>query len=113
MAFSHIDRAQILVEAPALYSEIPRQRPWSSKIRRQRHGFRGAAPSGHERHRSLLHLVGIHVVVVHGGGPGITDMLTKLGKASQFVDGLRYTDETMDVVQQVLCGRVNKTWWPP
>ena len=57
----------------------------------------------------LLHLVGIRVVVVHGGGPEITEMLRKIGEESRFVDGLRYTDEeTMDVVQQVLCGKVNK-----
>lgn len=57
----------------------------------------------------LLNLVGIHVVVVHGGGPEITEMLGKIGKESKFVDGLRYTDEeTMDIVQQVLCGKVNK-----
>ena len=57
----------------------------------------------------LLHLVGIRVVVVHGGGPEISEMLQKLGKESRFVDGLRHTDEeTMDVVQQVLCGKVNK-----
>ena len=53
--------------------------------------------------------MGIHVVVVHGGGPEISAMLKKLGKESRFVDGLRCTDaETMDVVQQVLCGKVNK-----
>ena len=58
----------------------------------------------------LLSLVGIHVVVVHGGGPEISAMLKKLGKESRFVDGLRCTDtETMDVVQQLLCGKVNKT----
>ena len=57
----------------------------------------------------LLHLVGIHVVVVHGGGPEISEMLRKTGKESRFVDGLRYTDEeTMDIVQQVLCGKVSK-----
>ena len=57
----------------------------------------------------LLHLVGIRVVVVHGGGPEISDMLKKIGHQSHFVDGLRYTDEvTMDVVQSVLCGKVNK-----
>ena len=57
----------------------------------------------------LLHLVGIQVVVVHGGGPEISAMLKKIGKESGFVDGLRYTDaETMEVVQQVLCGKVNK-----
>ena len=57
----------------------------------------------------LLHLVGIHVVLVHGGGPDINAMLKKIGKESTFVDGLRYTDqETIDVVQEVLCGKVNK-----
>lgn len=57
----------------------------------------------------LLSLVGINVVVVHGGGPEINDMLKKINKQSKFVDGLRYTDEeTMDIVQMVLCGKVNK-----
>lgn len=57
----------------------------------------------------LLNLVGVRVVMVHGGGPEIGDMLKRLGKQSHFVDGLRYTDqETMDVVQQILCGKVNK-----
>lgn len=57
----------------------------------------------------LLHLVGIHVVLVHGGGPEINEMLRKIGKEAKFVNGLRYTDrETMDVVQSVLCGKVNK-----
>lgn len=57
----------------------------------------------------LLNLVGVRVVMVHGGGPEIGHMLEKVGKQSRFVDGLRYTDEeTMDIVQQVLCGKVNK-----
>lgn len=57
----------------------------------------------------LLQLVGIHVVLVHGGGPEINDMLKKIGKESRFVNGLRYTDEeTMGIVQQVLAGQVNK-----
>ena len=57
----------------------------------------------------LLQLVGIRVVLVHGGGPEINDMLTRLGKEARFINGLRYTDqETMDVVQSVLCGKVNK-----
>ena len=57
----------------------------------------------------LLSLVGIRVVVVHGGGPEINDMLKQIGHQSKFVDGLRYTDEvTMDIVQTVLCGKVNK-----
>jgi acetylglutamate kinase len=57
----------------------------------------------------LLQLVGINVVLVHGGGPEINDMLDRLGMESRFVNGLRYTDcETMDIVQSVLCGKVNK-----
>lgn len=57
----------------------------------------------------LLSLVGIRVVLVHGGGPEISDMLTRLGKESRFVGGLRYTDsETAEVALQVLSGKVNK-----
>ena len=57
----------------------------------------------------LLSLVGIRVVVVHGGGPEINEMMQKVGKQPMFVNGLRYTDqETMDIVQMVLCGRVGK-----
>ena len=57
----------------------------------------------------LLNLIGIKVVLVHGGGPEIKEMLEKIGKESEFIDGLRVTDdETMDIVQQVLCGKVNK-----
>lgn len=56
-----------------------------------------------------LTLLGVRVVLVHGGGPAINSMLKKVGKESKFVGGLRYTDEeTMDIVQQVLCGKVNK-----
>ena len=57
----------------------------------------------------LLSLVGIKVVLVHGGGPEINAMLKKINKASEFVNGLRYTDEeTIDIVQMVLAGKVNK-----
>ncbi len=57
----------------------------------------------------LLRTVGIKVVLVHGGGPEINAMLKKTGKESKFVGGLRYTDEeTMDIVQMVLAGKVNK-----
>ena len=57
----------------------------------------------------LLSCVGIHIVLVHGGGPEINEMLEKTGKESRFVNGLRYTDdETMDIVQMVLAGKVNK-----
>lgn len=57
----------------------------------------------------LLSLVGVRVAVVHGGGPEISGMLKKIGKESRFIKGLRYTDrETMDIVQMVLCGKINK-----
>lgn len=57
----------------------------------------------------LLRSVGVNVVLVHGGGPEISEMLKKVGKDSKFVEGLRYTDdETMDIVQMVLAGKVNK-----
>lgn len=57
----------------------------------------------------LLSLIGIKVVLVHGGGPEINDMLQKTGKKSEFIDGLRVTDkETADVVQMVLAGKINK-----
>lgn len=57
----------------------------------------------------LLSLIGVHVVLVHGGGPEISTMLKRVGKESRFVNGLRYTDaETMEIVQMVLAGKVNK-----
>ncbi|MBQ8807754.1 MAG: acetylglutamate kinase [Clostridia bacterium] len=57
----------------------------------------------------LLSLIGIKVVLVHGGGPEITQMLKQVGKESKFVNGLRVTDkETVDIVQMVLAGKVNK-----
>ena len=57
----------------------------------------------------LLSLIGIKVVLVHGGGPEISQMLKKVGKESKFINGLRYTDEeTMDIVKMVLGGKVNK-----
>ena len=58
----------------------------------------------------LLNLVGINVILVHGGGPEITAMLDALGKKSEFASGQRITDsETIDIVQMVLCGKVNKS----
>ncbi len=107
MAFSHLDRAQILIEA------LPYIQKYHGKTVVIKYGG-NAMVSDELRHAVmsdivLLRLVGVHVVVVHGGGPEINEMLGKIGKESKFVDGLRYTDEeTMDIVQQVLCGRVNK-----
>jgi acetylglutamate kinase len=57
----------------------------------------------------LLRLVGINVVVVHGGGPQIEELLSKVGKKGEFIQGMRVTDaETMDIVEMVLAGKVNK-----
>ena len=58
----------------------------------------------------LLRLVGVKVVLVHGGGPEISELMNRLGKKAEFVDGLRVTDrETVDIVQMVLAGKINKT----
>lgn len=104
---SLIERAAVLAEA------LPYIRKYNGKTIVVKYG--GNAMISQELRQAvasdivLLNLVGIHVVVVHGGGPEISQMLKKLGKESRFVDGLRYTDEeTMDVVQQILCGKVNK-----
>ena len=58
----------------------------------------------------LLWLIGVKVVLVHGGGPDISELMKRLGKQPQFIDGLRVTDaETVDIAQMVLAGRINKT----
>lgn len=107
MSYSHIDRANVLTEA------LPYIQKYTGKTIVIKYG--GNAMVSEELRQAvmsdivLLSLVGIRVVVVHGGGPEINEMLHKIGKESKFVDGLRYTDqETMDIVQQVLCGKVNK-----
>ena len=107
MSSSHVERAQVLAEA------LPYIQKYYGKTIVVKYGGNAMiSPELREaviRDIILLHLVGIRVVVVHGGGPEISAMLKKIGKESKFVDGLRYTDaETMDVVQQVLCGKVNK-----
>lgn len=105
--FSNSDRAQVLVEA------LPYIQTFNGKTIVVKYG--GNAMVSDELRTAvisdivLLSLIGVRVVVVHGGGPEISAMLRKIGKESKFVDGLRVTDEeTMDVVQQVLCGKVNK-----
>ena len=107
MSYSHVERAEVLAEA------LPYIQKYSGKTVVVKYG--GSAMVSDELRRAvisdviLLNLVGVRVVVVHGGGPEISEMLKKMGRESRFVDGLRYTDaETMDVVQQVLCGRINK-----
>ena len=104
---SHAQQAKTLVEA------LPYIQKFTGKTIVVKYG--GNAMISEDLRRAvmsdiiLLSLVGIRVVVVHGGGPEISEMLKKIGHESRFVDGLRYTDaETMEVVQQVLCGKVNK-----
>ena len=107
MAISELDRAKVIIEA------LPYIQKFSGKIVVIKYG--GNAMISQELFDAvmedilLLNLVGMKVVIVHGGGPEINTMLKKIGKVSRFVNGLRYTDEeTMDVVQSVLCGKVNK-----
>ncbi len=107
MNLNHSDRAQVLVEALPYI-----QRYYGTTVVIK---YGGNAMISEELRRAvisdiiLLRLVGIHVVVVHGGGPEINELLQKTGKESRFVNGLRYTDEeTMEAVQMVLCGKVNK-----
>jgi len=107
MNLNHSDRAQVLVEA------LPYIQRYYGKTVVIKYG--GNAMISEELKKAvisdiiLLRLVGIHVVVVHGGGPEINELLKKTGKESRFVNGLRYTDEeTMEAVQMVLCGKVNK-----
>ncbi|HIS58370.1 MAG TPA: acetylglutamate kinase [Candidatus Limadaptatus stercoravium] len=101
-------RAEVLIEA------LPYIRNYSGKILLVKYG--GSAMTDENLKMAvmgdlvLLSLIGVKVVLVHGGGPEITDMLGRLGKKTEFVDGLRVTDaETADVVQMVLAGKVNKS----
>ncbi len=107
MSLSIMDRARVLNEA------LPYIQAFHNKVVVVKYG--GNAMISEELRRAvisdivLLHQMGVRVVVVHGGGPEISEMLKKIGKEGRFINGLRYTDEeTMDIVQQVLCGRVNK-----
>ncbi len=107
MNLDHALRAQTLTEA------LPYIQKYAGKVVLIKYG--GNAMKNEELKRAvmgdivLLTMIGIRVVVVHGGGPEISELLEKTGKTSQFVDGLRVTDdETMDIVQMVLCGKVNK-----
>jgi acetylglutamate kinase len=104
---NHTKRAMILMEA------LPYIRKYHKKIIVIKYG--GAAMRGEELKRqvmgdiALLHLVGIRVVLVHGGGPEISELLGRVGKQTEFIDGLRVTDkETAEMVQMVLAGKINK-----
>ena len=106
--FTNSQRAQVLTQA------LPYIRQYNGKIVVVKYG--GNAMVSEELREQvmedivLLWLVGVRVVLVHGGGPEISEMMNRLGKKPEFVDGLRVTDqETVDIVQMVLAGKVNKT----
>ncbi len=107
-AFSNMERAQVLTEA------LPYIKHYNGKIVVIKYG--GNAMINEELKQQvmedicLLWLIGVKVVLIHGGGPEISQTMKRLGKQAQFVDGLRVTDrETVDIVQMVLAGKVNKT----
>jgi len=106
--FTNIERAEVLTQA------LPYIRRYTGKTVVVKYG--GNAMINEDLKLQvmedivLLWLIGIKVVLVHGGGPEISEMMAKLGKKPEFVDGLRVTDkETVDIVQMVLAGKVNKT----
>ena len=106
--FSNAQRAQVLTQA------LPYIRRYTGKAVVVKYGG-NAMTSDILRAQVmedivLLWLIGVKIVLVHGGGPEISDLMDRLGKKPEFVDGLRVTDkETMDIVQMVLAGKVNKT----
>ena len=108
MDFSNAQRAEVLTQA------LPYIKRYSGKIVVVKYG--GNAMINEQLKQqvmediALLWLIGVKVVLVHGGGPEISDIMKKLGKEAVFVDGLRVTDkETVDIVQMVLAGKVNKS----
>ena len=105
---SNAERAEILCQA------LPYIRRYSGKIVVVKYGGNAMINETLKQQVMedivLLWLVGVKVVLVHGGGPEISDLMARLGKEPVFVDGLRVTDkETVDIVQMVLAGKVNKT----
>jgi acetylglutamate kinase len=106
--FSNAQRAQVLTQA------LPYIKRYTGKIVVVKYG--GNAMVNEQLKQQvmedivLLWLIGVRIVLVHGGGPEITDLMNRLGKQAEFIDGLRVTDkETVDIVQMVLAGKVNKT----
>ena len=106
--FSNAERAQILTQA------LPYIRRYNGKIVVVKYGG-NAMINAMLKHQVmedivLLSLIGVKTVLVHGGGPEISETMQRLGKKAEFVDGLRVTDrETVDIVQMVLAGSINKT----
>lgn len=108
LQFSNAQRAEVLTQA------LPYIRLYNGKIIVIKYGGNAMIDEQLKQQVmediALLWLIGVKVVLVHGGGPEISELMTKLGKEPEFVDGLRVTDkETVDIVQMVLAGKVNKT----
>lgn len=106
--FSNAERAEILTQA------LPYIRRYNGKIVVIKYGGNAMINETLKEQVMedivLLWLIGVKVVLVHGGGPEISEVMAKFGKKAEFVDGLRVTDkETVDIVQMVLAGKVNKT----
>lgn len=106
--FSNAERAEVLTAA------LPYIRRYNGKIVVVKYGGNAMVNSQLKEQVMedivLLWLIGVKVVLVHGGGPEISDTMARLGKKAEFVDGLRVTDkETVDIVQMVLAGKINKT----
>ena len=106
--FSNLERAEVLTQA------LPYIKKYNGKTIVIKYG--GNAMINEELKQQvmedicLLWLIGVKVVLIHGGGPEISETMKKLGKKSEFVNGLRVTDkETVDIVQMVLAGKVNKS----
>ncbi len=108
MDISNAERAKVLVQA------LPYIQKYSGKIVVIKYGGNAMINDDLKdrvmRDIILLSLIGVKVVLVHGGGPEINEILEKVGKKSSFIDGLRVTDgETVEIVQMVLAGKVNKS----
>lgn len=106
-------RVEWLAQAGILTEALPFMRRYTGKtvlIKYGGHAMGDAALAQlFARDVTLLKQVGVNPIVVHGGGPQIGEMLTRLAKESEFIDGLRVTDkETVDIVEMVLSGRINK-----
>jgi acetylglutamate kinase len=107
-SYSNAERAQILVQA------LPYIKKHSGKIVVIKYGGNAMINETLKQQVMedivLLWHVGVKIVLVHGGGPEINDLMKRLGKKAEFVDGLRVTDkETVDIVEMILAGKVNKS----
>ena len=106
--FTNMQRAEVLVQA------LPHIKRYNGKIVVIKYGGNAMIDENLKMQVmediALLWLIGVKVVLIHGGGPEISETMKKLGKKAEFVNGLRVTDrETVDIVQMVLAGKINKT----